>query len=98
MESNILRINMLGEFSLTYDDNVIDDNGSRSKKLWMLLEYLLVFRGREVTQNEIIDLLWPDEDVTNPANTLKVLIHRIRQMLDQIGLDSKRLIVSRRGT
>lgn len=98
MESNILRINMLGEFSLTYNDNVVDDNGSRSKKLWMLLEYLLVFRGREVTQNEIIDLLWPDEDVTNPANTLKVLIHRIRQMLDQIGLDSKRLIVSRRST
>ena len=37
MESNILRINMLGEFSLTYNDNVVDDNGSRSKKLWMLL-------------------------------------------------------------
>lgn len=98
MESKTLQVNMLGEFSLTFDGNSIDDNGSRSKKLWMLLEYLLVFRGREVTQNEIIDLLWPEEDVTNPANTLKVLIHRIRQTLDQIGLDGKSLIASRRGT
>lgn len=98
METSVLQVNLLGEFSLTYNGMSIDDSGSRSKKLWMLLEYLLVFRGREVTQNEIIELLWPDEDVSNPANTLKVLIHRIRQTLDQLGLDGKSLIVSHRGT
>ena len=86
METSVLQVNLFGEFSLTYNGMSIDDSGSRSKKLWMLLEYLLVFRGREVTQNEIIELLWPDEDVSNPANTLKVLIHRIRQTLDQLGL------------
>lgn len=98
METSVLQVNLFGEFSLTYNGMSIDDSGSRSKKLWMLLEYLLVFRGREVTQNEIIELLWPDEDVSNPANTLKVLIHRIRQTLDQLGLDGKSLIVSHRGT
>lgn len=98
MEKEILQVNMFGEFSLTYGGATIDDSGSRSKKLWTLLEYLLVFRDREITQNELIELLWPDEDVSDPANTLKVLVFRIRQMLDQIGLNGKSLIVSRRGT
>ena len=98
MDRSVLQVNMLGEFSLTYNGKCIDDSGSRSKKLWMLLEYLLVFRDREVAQNEIIELLWPDEEIANPANTLKVLIHRIRQSLDQLGLDGKSLIVNHRGT
>ena len=57
MEKEILQVNMFGEFSLTYGGATIDDSGSRSKKLWTLLEYLLVFRDREITQNELIELL-----------------------------------------
>ena len=55
MEKEILQVNMFGEFSLTYGGATIDDSGSRSKKLWTLLEYLLVFRDREITQNELIE-------------------------------------------
>ena len=52
-----LYINMLGEFTLRYGENVISDQEGRSKKLWLLIEYLVTFRGKEISQNDLIDLL-----------------------------------------
>jgi DNA-binding SARP family transcriptional activator len=93
----ILKIKMFGEFSIAYDGKEINDQGSRSKKLWTLLEYLVTFREREVYQSELIDLLWPDGDVENPANTLKTLLHRVRSTVSEIGIEVKDLIQYRRG-
>ena len=95
----ILKVNMLGEFSITYGDNVINDGINRSKKLWMLLQYLITFHKREISQNELIELLWPNEEATNPANTLKTLSYRVRSMLEELGFeDGSKLVVYRRGT
>jgi len=96
---SVLKINMLGEFSITYGDKMINDQLNRSKKVWTLLEYLITFRGREISQNELIELLWPEESVDNPMNTLKTLLHRVRTLVDQLDIaDSKKIIVSRGGT
>lgn len=92
-----LKINMFGEFSIAYDGNEINDQGSRSKKLWTFLEYLVTFREREVYQNELIDLLWPDGDVENPENTMKTLLHRVRSTVAEVGIEGKNLILYRRG-
>ena len=40
---------MLGEFSIAHGENVINDSSNRSKKLWLILEYLMTFRDREVS-------------------------------------------------
>ena len=69
-----LKINMLGEFSISCGSKTADGSLSRSKKLWTLLEYLVAFRDREVSQNELIELLWPEGETENPANTLKTII------------------------
>lgn len=91
---------MLGEFSLTYGDVTINDQNNRSKKLWSLLEYLITFRDKEISQNELIELLWPDEAGSdNPANALKTLLHRVRTLLSELNyLDSREMIIQRRGT
>jgi DNA-binding SARP family transcriptional activator len=97
--SAILQINMLGEFSLTYGDSTINDQNSRSRKLWTLLEYLITFRDKEITQNELIELLWPDDSCDDPANTLKTLLHRVRAVLGELNLeDPKKMIAYHRGT
>ncbi len=81
-----LQISMLGGFSLAYSDGaVIDYQSNRSNKLWMVLAYLLTHRGKQITQDELIDILWADEDLDNPANTLKTLRHRLCSMLDGLG-------------
>lgn len=81
-----LQISMLGGFSLAYPDGAaIDYQSNRSNKLWMVLAYLLTHRGKQITQDELIDILWADEDIDNPANTLKTLRHRLCSMLDELG-------------
>ena len=98
MESPI-KVNMLGEFSISYGGKIINDQLNRSKKLWTLLEYLIFFRKREVSQNELIELLWPEgEEVTNPANTLKTLLYRVRSLVEELGFeDGSQVVVYRRG-
>lgn len=99
MNDNMLHVNMLGEFSLSYNGTTINDQMNRSKKIWSLLEYLITFRDKETSQNELIELLWPNENgTTNPANTLKTLLYRVRMVLDELKYaDGKELIVYRRG-
>lgn len=97
--SKPLYINMLGEFTLQYGDNVVSDQEGRSKKLWLLIEYLVTFRGKEISQNDLIDLLWPEEYDGNPANTLKTLVHRARTLIAGLDYtDVKNIIIYRRGT
>ncbi|MFI3313809.1 MAG: BTAD domain-containing putative transcriptional regulator [Eubacteriales bacterium] len=94
-----LNIRMLGEFSLSYGDKVILDQHSRSGKVWSLLEYLVTFREKEVSQTEIIELLWSDDDeISDPSNTLKTLLHRVRALLGQLDKDVlPKTITYRRG-
>lgn len=81
-----LQISMLGGFSLAYPGGAtIDYQSNRSNKLWMVLAYLLTHRGKQITQDELVDILWADEDIDNPANTLKTLRHRLCSMLDELG-------------
>lgn len=95
---NQLQINMLGGFALEYNGNVIDYQKSRSHKLWLILEYLITFRDKEITQNELIELLWGDEFTENPANTLKTLLHRVRNMLDELQfVPGKEMIMYNKG-
>ncbi|MBO7402023.1 MAG: diguanylate cyclase [Lachnospiraceae bacterium] len=93
---DIIHIKMLGEFSLTYKGNVISDKDNRSKKVWTLLEYLVAFHDKEISQSTLIDLLWSDEKSDDPFNSLKTLLHRARVLLDGLNHPSQKLIVHRR--
>ena len=97
MNSNY-EITMFGEFTISNGINTITDQANRSKKVWTLLEYLIVHRDRAIPQKELIDLLWPGSDTKDPVNTLKVLMHRVRTLLDELGADSgKKMIYYKSG-
>lgn len=83
MEPGKLQIQMLGTFSLSYGGNTIDDNGDRSKKVWLLLAYLIYYRRRAVSQEELVNLLW-NKDGGNPGGALKTTLHRVRAVLDRL--------------
>jgi len=98
-KKSVLQINMLGGSSLTYKDKTINDQNVRSKKFWLILEYLITFRNRDISQPELLDLIYPEGKSENPVNALKTLMHRIRSGLDQLDfLDSHEMIVQSRGT
>ena len=80
-----LYVRMLGEFSLQAGCVQISDRSSRSKKVWVMLAYLLNHRRQIVSRKELVDLLWRDESSSsNPENTLKVTLHRARTLLNEL--------------
>jgi len=96
--SDKLHINMLGNVSLTYNGKSITDQNVRSKKFWQIVEYLITFRNRDVSQTELIDLIYPEGKSDNPANALKTTIHRVRGELIELGHENaQNMIVQRRG-
>ena len=80
-----IKISMLGEFTLQSGENMLRESGNRSRRVWSLLSFLICHRGQPVSQYKLIELLWgSDADVTNPENTLRILLHRTRAQLDQL--------------
>ncbi|MCI1959035.1 MAG: hypothetical protein LKJ25_05350 [Clostridia bacterium] len=96
----MLKIKMFGELSLKCGEKIIVDSGSRSNKVWLLLAYMFFYRKREITQNELIRLLWGNnEEIENPSNALKTMFHRARKLLDRFGNGiGSDIIVRQRGS
>lgn len=98
-----LYVKTLGGFSLTYTppdgrEREIGERDSGSWRQWAFLQYLCVCHRRSVPQEEIVDILWSDADINDPANTLKTLLHRARQTLERLGFpDGKKTLLYRRG-
>lgn len=94
-----IQICMLGDFTLRAGDQELSSAGNRSKKVWSLLAYLICNRGRSFSQQKLIDLLWEDDAAsTNPENALRITLHRLRNLLDQLWPGAgKELIVRQEG-
>lgn len=75
---------MFGEFSVTYGENTINEHSKRSKKLWLLLQYLTVNHSRMVSQSELIDILSGEDEGVNPTSALKTKVHRLRDILSEL--------------
>ena len=80
-----LQVQMLGRFALKAGNSELNDSDNRSKKIWLLLAYMIYCRNRVVSQEELVDLLWSGEKGSiNPANALKTMFHRARSMLNKL--------------
>lgn len=101
MEETALQVQMLGKFSIRNGNCEINDNDNRSKKVWLLLAYMIYYRARTVSPEEMVTLLW-GEDVdrsSNPLNALKTMFHRARSLLEALGdRVGHQLIIRREGT
>lgn len=93
-----VKVNMLGQFSITIGDKQVADTKHQSKKPWSILEYLITFRKRDITPNELIELIWADEESANPNGALKTLLFRSRKLLEPLGYSPQELIVQHRGS
>lgn len=93
-------IRFFGTFSIQYGSTVISENDNRSKKLWKLLEYIVQNRGRQIPQEELLHLLWSETSMgDNPMSSLKTLLHRVRNTLDQLNFEeSRHMILQHAGT
>lgn len=80
-DSQTLHIRMFGEFSIencNYQMTTSKQNGLTG---FLLITYLLANRNSDVTTESLIDVLWPEEDIANPAGALRTLCYRTRKQL-----------------
>lgn len=95
---NIIYIQTLGQFRVSIGGNSIDNSANQAKKPWSILEYLITFRDRDITANELIELIWSDDQSANPNGALKTLVFRSRKLLEPLAMPPQNLIIQRRGS
>jgi len=95
-----VNITLLGGFSLQAGDKLINDSSSRSKKVWLMLACLVCSRGLSLPNKKLIEILYGENaESMNPENALRITLHRLRSMLDELwpgaGME---LVLSRDGS
>lgn len=94
-----ISISMLGGLRIKVGEKEISENSNRTHQIWNLLEYLIAFRSKSISQSDLIGALWPNDTSENPANALKNLVYRIRTMLRDNGIpQAKDFILLNRGS
>lgn len=93
----VVRITLLGGFTLEVDGNTISDTQNQMNKLWNLLAYMIVNRDRMISQQEFVEQFWPEESGAAPLNALKTQLFRIRKLVEPLFADAVRPILSYRG-
>lgn len=81
-----VKIYTLGRFSVTHNDKNLPVTAKSSKKPLELLKVLIAQGGRQVSQDVLIEALWPDADGDAAAQSLYTTTHRLRKMLSENGL------------
>ena len=93
MEKNILKVCMLGTFSLEYEGKelVLDRNkGSKTTQLFQLL--MLHTQDGGISKAAMIEALYGRVEVENKNGSLNNTIFRLRKQLKDIGLPESKYI------
>ena len=98
MKDTIIKIQMLGGFSIVSGETRFETRTKRATKTWMPLQYLIAHRYKAVPQEELLDVFWPDNGKNSPGSSMRIAIHRIREALEANGFpDARNMIVCRNG-
>jgi DNA-binding SARP family transcriptional activator len=86
---------MLGKFMVIADGQDIIQYLGSSKKKVELLAYLILNKEKNISAFDLYDMLWPNDENSNPESSLKTLISRLRTNLS--AFDLRNAIVTKRG-
>ena len=76
-----IKIYTLGRFGLLIDDKPIQSSKKAQKKPLEMLKAIISLGGREVKEEEITDLLWPDAEGDAGHKTFEITLIRLRRLL-----------------
>lgn len=92
-----LEIFTLGRFTVKRGKQVITELCERSPRLWNLFKYFITNRNKFILQDDIFDILWPDNECGNPVRSLQNFMYRLRLLLDVEGCDNSIINFSQGG-
>lgn len=77
----VLKIHTLGRFGLIKDGKPLTFQGKVQKRPLDMLKAIIAFGGKEVSDEQLIDTLWPEADGDIANLSLKTTLHRLRQLI-----------------
>lgn len=80
--NKIFFVTTLGQFQLSCNDQVLTESAGRSYKLWDLFKLLLIHRGKALGPEQLMGILWPEQDLENDKGALRTLVYRLRKVLE----------------
>lgn len=90
-----LNVQMFGNFQIMNEDGILTAENIHSEMLIRLLTYMISYRNKSQTVQELIDMLWPDNESDNPMGALKNLMYRLRNLLRRTWGDYDFIITGR---
>ena len=78
-----LKIHMFGEFTIENSNYVMTTSKKSGLTSFLLTAYLIANRGTDITSDSLIDVLWPEGNINNPAGALRTLCYRTRKLLSK---------------
>jgi LuxR family transcriptional regulator, maltose regulon positive regulatory protein len=76
-----LKIYTSGRFGILKDGNPIRFSGKIQEKPILMLKVLLALGGREVNEEDLSDILWPDADGDAAHISFETTLHRLRTLI-----------------
>ena len=75
---------LLGDFVVTVNGKSYDQLAAKSRKGISLLIYLILKRGKPISNQRIIREMWGTQWGVNPENALKTMVSRLRGLLNNL--------------
>lgn len=76
-----ITVSMLGNLTVKVDSQRVVTAEDKVTKPWQLFCFLLLNRGKIVSSNTLLDVVWQGEELIDPANVLKNTIYSLRKEL-----------------
>ena len=89
MEKGTIYLKLFGKLSLVFykgEELVEITSDTKQNKMWKLLAFLICNRNVYYSKYKLYELLWDEKMVDDPANSLKVLSHKLRNFLKKEGI------------
>lgn len=93
-----IEMKMMSSFSISVNGQRVDQALSKSRKGLGLIQFLVMADGEPLANQRLLQYLWPEDKNTNPENSLKTLVSRVRAMMNQMSPGFGNCIVSDRGS
>ncbi len=77
----VLKVRALGRFQIMKDGEVLTFQGKAQKKPLDMLKALISLGGKDVTEDSLIDSLWPEADGDAAHSAFSTNLQRLRQLL-----------------
>lgn len=98
-QRELIVITMFDNFTVTTKNGSIQTTSNPHRKIWILLEYLIMNRNKEYTKKDLIQAIWPSFDSMDPNFELKRLYSDLKVALERLKVPySRELIILINGT